>query len=70
LAETINGLYTAELIHRLAPWKTKKAVELATLEYPNTWVCAISQDGSWRHRGHSNRRIEELLQHRWHKPCA
>ena len=33
LAETINGLYKAELIHRCAPWKTKAAVELATLEW-------------------------------------
>ena len=33
LAETINGLYKAELIHRRAPWKTKAAVELATLEW-------------------------------------
>ena len=33
LAETINGLYKAELIHRGAPWKTREAVELATLEW-------------------------------------
>ena len=33
LAETINGLYKAELVHRRAPWKTKEAVELATLEW-------------------------------------
>ena len=33
LAETINGLYKAEVIHRRAPWKTKQAVELATLEW-------------------------------------
>ena len=33
LAETINGLYKAELIHRRAPWKTKASVELATLEW-------------------------------------
>ncbi len=33
LAETINGLYKAELIHRRAPWKTQEAVELATLEW-------------------------------------
>jgi putative transposase len=33
LAETINGLYKAELIHRRAPWKTRDAVELATLEW-------------------------------------
>ena len=33
LAETINGLYKAELIHRCAPWRTKQAVELATLQW-------------------------------------
>ncbi len=33
LAETINGLYKAELIHRSAPWKTIEAMELATLEW-------------------------------------
>ena len=33
LAETINGLYKAELIHRRAPWKSPEAVELATLEW-------------------------------------
>ena len=33
LAETINGLYKAELIYRRGPWKTRQAVELATLEW-------------------------------------
>ena len=33
LAETMNGLYKAELIHRRAPWKTKESLELATLEW-------------------------------------
>jgi transposase InsO family protein len=33
LAETVNGLYKAELIHRRAPWKTRESVELATLEW-------------------------------------
>ena len=33
LAETINGLYKTEMIHRRGPWKTKEAVELATLEW-------------------------------------
>lgn len=33
MAETINGLYKAEMIHRRTPWKTKEAVELATLEW-------------------------------------
>jgi transposase InsO family protein len=33
LAETINGLYKAELIHRRAPWKSFEAVEMATLAW-------------------------------------
>ena len=33
LAETINGLYKTELIHRCGPWKTKEALELATLKW-------------------------------------
>ena len=33
LAETINGLYKAELGHRRGPWKTKESVEFATLEW-------------------------------------
>lgn len=32
LAETINGLYKAKVIHRRTPWKSREAVELATLE--------------------------------------
>jgi transposase InsO family protein len=31
LAETINGLYKAELIHRRGPWKLRQSLELATL---------------------------------------
>ncbi len=34
LAETINGLYNAEAIHRRGPWRSFEAVEFATL----TWV--------------------------------
>jgi putative transposase len=33
LAETINGLYKAEVIHCRGPWKTKESVELATLHW-------------------------------------
>lgn len=40
LAETINGLYKAELIHRRGPWKSPEAVELATLE----WVAWFNQN--------------------------
>ena len=33
LAETINGLYKAEVIHRRRPWRSLEAVEFATLEW-------------------------------------
>lgn len=37
LAETVNGLYKAELIRRHGPWRTVEEVELATLEYVWWW---------------------------------
>ena len=33
LAETINGLYKTEVIHRCGPWRSFEAVEIATLEW-------------------------------------
>ncbi len=33
LAETINGLYKAEVIHRPGSWRSFEAVEYATLEW-------------------------------------
>jgi len=39
LAQTINGLYKAEVIHRREPWQTREAVELATLE----WIAWFNQ---------------------------
>jgi transposase InsO family protein len=33
LAETINGLYKAEVIHRRASWRTREEVEWATLKW-------------------------------------
>ena len=33
LAETVNGLYKAEAIHRRGPWRSFEAVEFATLEW-------------------------------------
>jgi putative transposase len=33
LAETINGLFKAEVIHRHGPWRSFEAVEYATLEW-------------------------------------
>ena len=36
LAETINGLYKAELIYKDGPWKNRESVEIATLQWV-TW---------------------------------
>ena len=33
LAETINGLFKAEVIHRRGPWRNAEALEFATLEW-------------------------------------
>jgi putative transposase len=35
LAETINGLFKAEVIHRRRPWRSYEAVEYATLGWVN-----------------------------------
>jgi transposase InsO family protein len=35
LAETVNGLYKAAVIHRRGPWRSFEAVEFATLEWVN-----------------------------------
>jgi transposase InsO family protein len=48
LAETINGPYKAEVIHRRGPWRSFEAIEFATLE----WV-------DW----FSNRRLLEPIGH-------
>ena len=37
LAETVNGLYKAELIHRRARWRSVEEVELATAEWVFFW---------------------------------
>ena len=36
LAETINGLYKAKVIHRRGPWRSFEAVEYATLDRLNS----------------------------------
>jgi transposase InsO family protein len=43
LAETINGLYKAEIIHRRGPWRSLQAVEFATW---NGWTGSTT-GGSW-----------------------
>ncbi len=37
LAETVNGLYKAELINRQGPWRTSSDVELATAGWVHWW---------------------------------
>jgi len=37
LAETVNGLFKAELIRRNGPWRTIEDVELATLSWVDWW---------------------------------
>ncbi|KGW92520.1 integrase core domain protein [Burkholderia pseudomallei MSHR435] len=47
-AETINGLYKTDLIHRCAPWKTRQSVELAPLE----WVARYNHHRLMEPLGH------------------
>ena len=37
LAEAVNGLYKAEVIHRLGPWRSLEQVALATAEWVDWW---------------------------------
>ena len=53
LAESVNGLYKAELIYRRGPWKTVEHVELATAAWVDWWnqrrlhgACGISLQSS------------------------
>ena len=58
LAETINGLYKAEVIHRRGPWRSFEAVEFATLE----WVGLVQQSpAAGAHRQHPARRSRGTL---------
>lgn len=40
LAETVNGLYKAELIHAKRIWESTEAVELATMGWVHWWNTA------------------------------
>jgi len=37
LAEAVNGLYKAEIIHRQGPWRSLEHVELTTAEWVDWW---------------------------------
>ena len=55
LAETINGLYKAEVIHRRGPGRSFEAVEFATLEWVDWFnnrrllepIGALLHGGAW-----------------------
>ena len=49
LAETINGLYKAEVIHWRGPWRSFEAVEYATLD----WLTGSTIVGCWSPSGTS-----------------
>ena len=60
LAETINGLYKAEVIHRRGPWRSFDAVEFATLE----WVDWFNKPAAGAHRQYpASRGRGALLRH-------
>jgi transposase InsO family protein len=48
LAETINALYKAEVIHRRGPWKSRQSLELATL----AWVAWFNKHRLMEWLGH------------------
>jgi putative transposase len=66
LAETVNGLYKAELIHRQGPWRTLEQVELATVEWVDFWnhrrlheACGYTPPAEYEAAYHSRLRATE-----------
>ncbi|MET4608954.1 transposase InsO family protein, partial [Bradyrhizobium sp. JR4.1] len=60
LAETINGLYKAEVIHRRRPWRSFEPVEFATLEWVD-WFNKRRLLAHWQHTAGRSRAT--LLRH-------
>jgi putative transposase len=60
LAETINGLFKAEVIHRRGPWRSAEAVEFATLE----WVDWFNNRRLLRRRIQRGRLLDLYCPHR------
>lgn len=54
LAETINGLYKAEVIHRRS-WKNPDAVELATLDWGALVQPPTAAGTDWQHSARRSR---------------
>jgi putative transposase len=67
LAETVNGLYKAELINRRGPWRTVEQVELATADWVRFWnedrlheACGHIPPAEYEAAYHEQRRAAEL----------
>ena len=68
LAETVNGLFKAELIRRQGPWRTADQVELATLAWVAWWnqrrlhgAIGDVPPAEFEHAYyHANREVEEV----------
>ncbi len=60
LAETVNGLYKAELVYRRGPWRGREDLELATLEWVD-WFNNRRLFGAWiTSRPQSTKRLGTL----------
>ena len=64
LAETINGLYKAELIHRCGPWKSFETVEFETLKWVD-WFNHRKLLGPIGHIPHRQKQRKSTIQ-----PCS
>jgi putative transposase len=67
LAESVNGLYKAELIHRRGPWRSVEQVELATAEWVAWWnhrrlheACGHTPPAEYEAAYHSRLRATEM----------
>ena len=69
LAETINGLYKTELVHRRDPWKTKRSLELATLRWVH-WFNHQPLLGPIGHIPPAEAEAKHYLQLAQHTPIA
>lgn len=63
LADTINGLYRAELIHHRAPWKMREAVELARWNRVLAQCALTHTNRLYESRGGSVPRFPETVHH-------
>jgi len=67
LAESVNGLYKAELIDRRGPWRTVEQVELATAAWVAFWnedrlheACDYAPPAEYEAAYHQRLRATEL----------